>query len=215
MQTFQIPHFGYDDEISMNALSELREVLKPIAEANNVKLSYMPLMIKAASMALQQYPILNSSLSPDESEIIYHGDHNIGVAMDTDKGLVVPNVKGVQNLTIFEVARELNRLQSEGSSGNVSANDLEGTTFTLSNIGAIGGTYMSPVIATPQVAIGAVGKIQTLPRFDSEGNVVAEKIMAVSWAGDHRIIDGATMANFSNSWKAMLEEPGTMLVNMK
>ena len=215
-ESLKIPHFGYSDEISMTNLDELRRELKVVGEQYGVKMSYMPLMIKAASLALSEFPVINASLSDDESEIIYKGDHNIGVAMDTEKGLVVPNIKGVENLSILEIAGELNRLQADGQGGaGIAGKDLEGTTFTLSNIGAIGGTYMGPVIAKPQVAIGALGKIQTLPRFDDEGEVVAEKIMAVSWAGDHRIVDGATMARFSNRWKGMLEKPGIMVATMK
>jgi 2-oxoisovalerate dehydrogenase E2 component (dihydrolipoyl transacylase) len=215
-ESLKIPHFGYSDEVSMRKLDALRKELKVIGEQYGVKMSYMPMMIKAASIALTEFPILNSSLSDDESEIIYKGDHNIGVAMDTEKGLVVPNIKGVQNLSVLEIAGELNRLQAEGQGGaGIASKDLEGTTFTLSNIGAIGGTYMGPVIAKPQVAIGALGKIQTLPRFDEDGGVVAEKIMAVSWAGDHRIVDGATMARFSNRWKEMLENPGLMVATLK
>ena len=167
-------------------------------------------------MALTKYPVLNSSLSPDGSEIIYHNAHNIGVAMDTPRGLVVPNIKSVQSLSVLDIARELNRLQADGQGGSgLKEDDLKGTTFTLSNIGAIGGTYMQPVITSPTVAIGALGKVQTLPRFDDDMNVTAAKIMEVSWAGDHRVVDGATMARFSNEWKAMLENPGWMVAGMR
>lgn len=241
-ESLKIPHFGYSDEISMNALHTLRNSLKPFAESQGVKLSYMPIMIKAASIALMEYPIINSSLSEDEKEIVYHNAHNIGVAMDTPRGLVVPNIKvrkkkpyneytsssnpksnttpthfqSVQTLSVIDIARELQRLQLDGQTGSgIKEADLKGSTFTLSNIGAIGGTYMSPVISKPQVAIGALGKIQTLPRFDSNGEVVAAKIMEVSWAGDHRTVDGATMARFSNLWKDMLENPSLLMANMK
>ena len=210
-----IPHFGYQDEIELNNLADLRQVLKPIGEANGVKISYMPLMIKAASLALNEFPILNSSISSDETEIKYHGDHNIGIAMDTPRGLIVPNIKGCQHLSVLEIASELNRLQAQGAESKIPDGDLTGTTFSLSNIGAIGGTYMGPVIAAPQVAIGALGKIQTLPRFGEGGEVVASKIMNVSWAGDHRVVDGATMAKFSNLWKLYLENPAVMVASMK
>ena len=211
----KIPHFGYNDEIRLNDLADLRKSLKPLAESQGVKLSYMPLFIKAASLALHSYPVLNASISADETEIHYHGSHNIGVAMDTEKGLVVPNIKNCQNLSVFEIAAELNRLQFDGQNGGIKTGDLGGTTFTLSNIGAIGGTYMVPVIAAPQVAIGALGKLQELPRFGADGEVERALMMAVSWAGDHRIVDGATMARFSNEWKAYLETPGSMVAKMR
>lgn len=91
---------------------------------------------------------------------------------------------------------------------------LDASFCSISNIGSIGGTYMGPVIMAPQVAIGAVGKIQTLPRFDDDGNVTPARLMNVSWSGDHRVIDGATMARFSNQWKTYLETPVSMLTEM-
>ncbi|GMI37241.1 hypothetical protein TeGR_g1856 [Tetraparma gracilis] len=213
--SLSIPHFGYNDEIRLNSLSELRKALKPAAEERGVRMSYMPLFIKAASVALRSYPVVNSSVSADEKEIIYHGSHNVGVAMDTAQGLVVPNIKNCQNLSVFEIAAELNRLQHDGATSGIKAEDLAGTTFTLSNIGAIGGTTMVPVIAAPQVAIGALGKIQTLPRFGPGGEVERAMIMDISWAGDHRVVDGATMARFSNLWKDMLENPATMIAGLR
>jgi len=211
----QIPHFGYSDEIVVDQLVKLREELKPISESRGVKLSYMPFILKAISLALKSYPVLNSSVSDDLSKLIYKASHNLGVAMDTPNGLIVPNIKNVQLLTIFEIAQELNRLQSLGKAGRLGKEDLTGGTFTLSNIGVIGGTYAKPVLMPPEVAIGALGKIQKLPRFDERGNVVPTHIMIASWSADHRVIDGATMANFSNLWKNYLENPKSMLMDMQ
>lgn len=135
--------------------------------------------------------------------------------MDTEQGLIVPNVKNVQVCSVFEIASELNRLQALGSAGQLGTNDLTGGTFTLSNIGTIGGTYAKPVIVPPEVAIGALGKIQILPRFNGKGEVFKAQIMNVSWSADHRIIDGATMARFSNLWKSYLENPASMLLDLK
>ena len=143
------------------------------------------------------------------------GSHNIGIAMDTPAGLIVPNIKNVQDLSILEIARELNSLQQLGSAGKLEKKHLEGGTFTLSNVGAIGGTYASPILFLPQVAIGALGKIQTLPRFDAKGQVYAAHIIPLSWSADHRVIDGATMARFSNTMKTFVEQPNAMLLSMK
>lgn len=224
----QIPHFGYKEEVVVDKLVQLREQLKPLAAAQGVKLSYLPIIVKATSMALKKYPVLNSSISPDETELIYHADHNIGVAMDTARGLLVPNIKAVQNKSVFEIAAEINALQELGKKSGFSEAHLTGGTFTLSNIGSIGGTYANPVIMTPQVAIGALGKFQVLPRFvdangdaldaasyDSSAAVKAVRIMNVSWSGDHRVIDGATIARFSNLWKQYLENPASMISEMK
>ena len=141
--------------------------------------------------------------------------HNIGLAMDTPRGLLVPNVKNCEQRSILDIAYEINRLQALGTANKLGEEELTGGTFTLSNIGSIGGTYASPVILAPQVAIGALGKIRRVPRFDENDNVVAANMMSVSWSADHRVIDGATMARFSNLWKDMLENPETMLVNLK
>ncbi|XP_030582928.1 lipoamide acyltransferase component of branched-chain alpha-keto acid dehydrogenase complex, mitochondrial isoform X1 [Archocentrus centrarchus] len=211
----KIPHFGYCDEVDLSRLVALRSELKPIADSRGVKLSYMPFFIKAASLGLLHFPILNASVDEGCQNITYKASHNIGLAMDTGQGLLVPNVKNVQFLSVFEIAQELNRLQTLGASGQLGTADLTGGTFTLSNIGSIGGTYAKPVILPPEVAIGALGKIQVLPRFDVGGQVVPAHIMKVSWSADHRIIDGATMCRFSNLWREYLENPASMVLDLK
>jgi 2-oxoisovalerate dehydrogenase E2 component (dihydrolipoyl transacylase) len=154
-QSLTIPHFVYADEFEMSTASQVRrqinDTLAKQQQQPTKKLSYMPLVLKAASLALSEFPILNSSLSPDLSQIVYHGSHNIGVAMDTPAGLLVPNIKNVQALSLQEISDELHRLQEAGTAGKLSQEDQQGTTFSLSNIGAIGGTYAVPVIASPQV----------------------------------------------------------------
>ncbi|CAI5745068.1 unnamed protein product [Peronospora destructor] len=210
----QIPHFGYADEIRMDALYELRKELKPLAESRGVKLSFMPFIIKAASLALKRYPMLNATVNESETELTLVASHNISVAMDTPTGLIVPNVKNVQAKSVIEIAEDLNRLQQLAVVGKLAPSDLGGGTFSISNIGSIGGTYMSPVLMVPQVVIGAIGLIQKLPRYDADGNVKPVRLMNVSWSGDHRLIDGATMARFSNQWKGYLETPVSMLTEM-
>ncbi|XP_053179106.1 lipoamide acyltransferase component of branched-chain alpha-keto acid dehydrogenase complex, mitochondrial [Scomber japonicus] len=211
----KIPHFGYCDEVDLSRLVALRSELKAVAAGRGVALSYMPFFIKAASLGLLHFPILNASLDDSVQNITYKASHNIGLAMDTAQGLLVPNVKNVQLLSVFEIAQELNRLQALGTAGQLGTSDLSGGTFSLSNIGSIGGTYAKPVILPPEVAIGALGKIQILPRFDAGGHVVRAHIMNVSWSADHRIIDGATMCRFSNLWKEYLENPASMVLDLK
>ena len=177
-----------------------------------MKLSYLPLLLKAASLALERYPELNAHVTdPECGEVIRKGSHNIGVAMDTPRGLLVPVVHGVNDMSITDIAQRLMELQDLGLRNKLGEGELTGGTFTLSNIGAIGGTYAKPVLMMPQVVIGALGKIQTLPRFDEDGAVFPAKLMNVSWAGDHRVLDGATMARFSNAMKEYVEVPSTML----
>jgi 2-oxoisovalerate dehydrogenase E2 component (dihydrolipoyl transacylase) len=126
----------------------------------------------------------------------------------------VPNIKNVQQLGVLDVAREVMRLTLAARSGKINTQELTGGTITISNIGALGGTAATPIINKPGVAIVALGKIQTLPRFDEQGAVVARKIMTVSWSGDHRVIDGGTIARFNNLWTRYLEDPSIMFVAM-
>ncbi|GAB3017001.1 dihydrolipoyllysine-residue acetyltransferase [Bowmanella dokdonensis] len=212
---FSIPHFSVSDEIEMDALMAARSQLKPEFEKKGVKLSFMPFIIKALSLALKQFPIVNSQVNEDCTELTYFDDHNIGMAVDSKIGLLVPNIKGVQNLSLFEVAREANRLVELAREGRLPNSDLKGGTISISNVGVIGGTVAVPVINKPESAIVALGKIQRLPRFDENDNVKAVNIMHISWSGDHRIIDGATMVRFSNLWKSYLENPLGMLSEMK
>ncbi|KAK7162674.1 hypothetical protein R3I93_006880 [Phoxinus phoxinus] len=209
------PHFGYCDEVDLTQLVRLRSELKDLAESRGVKLSYMPFFIKAASLGLLQFPVLNASVDESCQNITFKASHNIGLAMDTPQGLLVPNVKSVQALSVFDIAVELKRLQALGSAGQLGTADLTGGTFTLSNIGSIGGTYAKPVILPPEVAIGALGKIQVLPRFISRDEIAKAYIMNVSWSADHRVIDGATMSRFSNLWRSFLENPAAMVLDLK
>ncbi|EDS27499.1 dihydrolipoamide branched chain transacylase E2 [Culex quinquefasciatus] len=215
VEALKIPHFAYSDEIDVSKLVQVREDLKKEALAQGVKLTYMPFFVKAASNALKQFPILNSSFCEATESLIYKSYHNISIAMHTPQGLVVPNVKNVDQKSILEIAADLNALQERGAKNALLPEDFANGTFSLSNIGIIGGTYTHPCIMAPQVAIGAIGKTKLLPRFDASGAVVAAHIMNVSWSADHRVIDGVTMASFSNAWKALLENPQLFLLSAK
>jgi 2-oxoisovalerate dehydrogenase E2 component (dihydrolipoyl transacylase) len=209
-----IPHFIFSEEIDVTDLLALRQQLKPVAEARGTRLTLMPFIMKAMALAVQEFPILNSQINDDVTEIHYLPHCNIGMAVDGKTGLVVPNVKGVEQLTLLEVADEVARLTESAREGRVNQEDLKGGTITISNIGALGGTYAAPIINAPEVAIVALGRTQKLPRFDSQGQVVERAIMTISWAGDHRIIDGGTITRFNNLWKSYLEAPQTMLLHL-
>uniref|UniRef100_A0A6B2LGN3 2-oxoacid dehydrogenase acyltransferase catalytic domain-containing protein n=1 Tax=Arcella intermedia TaxID=1963864 RepID=A0A6B2LGN3_9EUKA len=215
-QSLSIPHLGYCDELHMDKLIHFRNSLKPTADARGLKkLSYMPFIIKAISLALKKYPVINSRINPDLTEISLLASHNIAIAVATPFGLAVPNIKNVQDLSIFEVAEQLGMVIEKANANKLAPADLAGSTFTLSNIGAIGGTYASPVLVPPQVCIGALGKVQKLPRFAPNGEVVPVQIMNISWSADHRVVDGAAIANFSNLFKHYIEEPMSMLLDTK
>ncbi len=210
-----IPHFTYVDEVDMTALIALRQQLKEKYEPQGIRFTLMPLLMKALSLALTDFPIINSRPNEDCTELHYIASHNIGMAVDSKVGLLVPNVKHVEQRSLLELAEELNRLTAAAREGRLAPADLANGTVTISNVGAIGGTAATPIINKPQVAIVALGKVQSLPRFDADGQVRARQLMNVSWSGDHRVIDGATMARFNNRWKEFLEDPATMLMAMR
>ena len=212
---YTIPHFTVSDELVMDNLMALRKLLKPEFEAKNVKLSFMPFFVKAMSLALNEFPVINSQLNEDATEISYFADHNIGFAVDSKIGLLVPNIKRVQDLSLLDIAVQMQDIIEQARAGRVAGEHLKGGTISISNIGAIGGITAMPVINKPEAAIVALGKTQKLPRFDDEGNVSAQNIMAVNWSGDHRIIDGATMVRFNNLWMSYLTQPEKMLMHLK
>ncbi|GGX78331.1 dihydrolipoamide acetyltransferase component of pyruvate dehydrogenase complex [Litchfieldella qijiaojingensis] len=209
-----IPHFTYGDEIDVTELLALRERLKDEAQAQGTRLTLMPFFMKAVALAVREFPILNSRINDEVTEIHYQPHCNIGMAVDGRGGLIVPNVKSVERLSLLEIAAEVARLTEAAREGRVGQADLKDGTISISNIGALGGTYASPIINAPEVAIVALGRVQRLPRFDDHGGVIERAIMTVSWAGDHRIIDGGTIARFCNRWKGYLESPQSMLLQM-
>ncbi|WP_019029909.1 dihydrolipoyllysine-residue acetyltransferase [Colwellia piezophila] len=209
-----IPHFTYCEEIDLTELIALRGELKEVYAKQDIKLTMMPFFMKAMSLAIKEYPLVNSKVNEDCTELTYFDDHNIGMAVDSKVGLLVPNIKYVQTKSILELANDIMRLTNDARSGRVASEDLKGGTITISNIGAIGGTVATPIINKPEVAIVALGKLQKLPRYNDQGEVEARSIMQVSWSGDHRVIDGGTIARFCNLWKSFLEKPSHMLVHM-
>ncbi|SFX48413.1 2-oxo acid dehydrogenase subunit E2 [Marinospirillum alkaliphilum] len=210
-----IPHFTYAEELDVTELEALRLQLRPEFEKDGLRLSLMPFMMKAIALAVQQYPLLNSRVNAECTEITYLADVNIGMAADTPMGLLVPNVKQVQHKSLKELAAEINRLTDAARQGKLPPDSMKGGSISISNIGVIGGTVATPIINKPEVAIVALGRIQQLPRFNSKGEVEARQILNVSWSGDHRVIDGATMARFCNLWKSYLEQPARMLVDLR
>lgn len=209
-----IPHFTYAEDFDLTELRALHKRLKAKYAEKGVKLTLMPFFIKALSLAMKEFPIMNAQLNKEANEITYFDDHNIGMAVATKIGLMVPNIKQVNQKSLLEVAEEVTRLTNASREGKVAQADMKGGTITISNIGVVGGTVTTPIINMPEAAIVALGRVQQLPRFDEAGQVVARDIMTASWSGDHRIIDGATIANFNKRWQEFLEDPTTMLVEM-
>jgi 2-oxoisovalerate dehydrogenase E2 component (dihydrolipoyl transacylase) len=229
-RSLTIPHFLYADEVDFTSLVELRARLNRVISASPdlllqesgvSKLSYLPFIIKAVSLALYQYPVLNARVDADASNpsakpsLVMRSQHNIGVAMDTPSGLLVPVIKDVGARNILSIAAELARLQKLAHAGKLSAADMAGGTITVSNIGNIGGTYVSPVIVEREVAILGVGRMRAVPAFDDDGAVVKKHITNFSWSADHRVIDGATMARAAEVVRRVVQEPDVMVMHLR
>ncbi|KAL8635355.1 MAG: hypothetical protein Q9228_007144 [Teloschistes exilis] len=221
-RSLSIPHFLYADELDITALSRLRITLNDNnnKQKEHPKLSYLPFIIKALALALHRYPILNAridtSTSSSQPRLIMRSQINIGVAMDTPQGLIVPNIKSAPSLSILEIAAEIARLSALARAGKLSPQDLTGGTFTVSNIGSIGGTYVAPIIASgTEVGILGLGRARTVAGFDGEGKVVRKEVMHMGWSADHRVVDGATVARCAEEVRGWVEKPEGMVVSLR
>ncbi|MCD9559381.1 Bce2p [Datura stramonium] len=211
----KIPHFYYVEEMNCDALVELKKSFQNEDSDPKIKYTFLPVLVKSLSMALTAHPMLNSRFNEESYEVILKGSHNIGIAMATPNGLVVPNIKNVQSLSILEITKELSRLQNIAKINKLSPNDISGGTITLSNIGGIGGKFGSPLINSPEVAIIGMGRIQKIPRFAEDGNVYPASVMTINVGADHRVLDGATVARFCNDWKKFVEKPDLLLLHTR
>lgn len=205
-ESLKIPHFGYSDEYRMDNIVKVRQEYN---EMSNSKISIMPFVIKAVGMALKDFPKLNSHYV--DGKLLCSSVINLGIAMDTPQGLVVPVIKDVTRIgSIEKIAEKMSDLTDRARRNKLSREDFEGATLTVSNIGTIGGTYASPVIVPPQVCIVAIGKMRTNAIFNENGAIEPQKLACFSWSADHRVIDGATMARFSNRVKELIENPSNL-----
>ncbi len=205
------PHFAYVEEVDMSRLVAMREDLLPLAEAQGVRLSYLPFLIKAVVAGLQQFPMLNAQLDEEKNEIVYKGAYHIGVAVATDQGLIVPVVKHADQKSLFAIAREISELAAKARQGKLALDDLKGGTFTLTSIGSIGGMFSVPIINHPEVAIMGINKIEKRPVV-RDGQIVIRDMMYLSISCDHRVVDGAEAALFVKAVMEQLESPARLFV---
>ncbi|KAJ5570151.1 uncharacterized protein N7459_009581 [Penicillium hispanicum] len=216
-KSLNTPHLLYADELNAGDIASIRKKLAGDAR-DPKKITFLPFIVKAVSLALNDFPILNARVdtsTPDKPQLIMRAKHNIGIAMDTPAGLVVPNIKDVASRTIFDIASEIARLGALGKAGKLTSAELNGGTITVSNIGNIGGTYVAPVIVPTEVAILGVGRTRSVPIFNEAGQVARGEMVNFSWSADHRVIDGATMARMGNRVRDLIESPELMLLNMR
>lgn len=199
-------HFTYVEEVDMSEVVKLRAESLDEAKRRDIKLTYLPFIMKALIPALKEFPFLNSSLDDDKQEIILKGDYNIGVATDTPNGLMVPVIKSVDSKNIWELAAEIHDLTDRARTGKASLDDLKGGTFTVTNAGSIGGVFTAPVINHPEVAILGVNSIRKRPVVKDD-QIVIRDMMYLSMSVDHRVVDGADAARFMNRLVYFLSEP--------
>ncbi|HHT9133492.1 MAG TPA: dihydrolipoamide acetyltransferase family protein [Candidatus Avalokitesvara rifleensis] len=205
----------HHDDADVTHLVEVRERHKEYAKGQGIKLTYIPFVIKTVIEGLQRYPYLNSTLESvgDEEYIILKKYFNIGVAVDTPDGVIVPVIKGADQKTVLDIAKEAEGLAEKARERKIDLADLKGSTFTITNVGFIGGTYFTPIPNHPEVAVLGLGRIEERPVVRG-GKVVVRKVMPLSLTFDHRVVDGADAARFVNAVKEYLEDPDLFLVEL-
>ncbi|WP_134700327.1 dihydrolipoamide acetyltransferase family protein [Ammoniphilus sp. YIM 78166] len=207
------PHVTIMDEVDVSKLVAFRQRMKPVAEKKQIKVTYLPFIVKAVLGALKAYPALNASIDDAKGEILYKKFYNIGIATDTDNGLMVPVITEADRRSIWDISTAISGLAAKARDGKLAPQDMKNGTFTITNIGSAGGQFFTPVINYPEVAILGVGRISEKP-IVKDGLVQAAPMMALSLSFDHRLIDGVTAQQFVNFLKQVLEDPELMLMEV-
>jgi pyruvate dehydrogenase E2 component (dihydrolipoamide acetyltransferase) len=210
-----IPHFTLMEEAIVTELVKVRDQVKSFAEEQNVKITYLPFVMKALIATVREFPVFNASIDDEKQEIVYKKYFNIGFAADTPNGLVVPVIKGVDAKNIIELSNEISDLSKRARDGKLKPEEMKGATITITNIGSIGGTYATPIINHPEVAILGMYKIVDKVVAKGDGQFGVEKAMNFTITADHRLIDGAVAARFLKAFTDRISQPNRMLIELK
>ncbi|NHN60750.1 MULTISPECIES: 2-oxo acid dehydrogenase subunit E2 [Halorussus] len=208
---YTAPHVTHHDTAVVDDLVDTRERLKPEAEERGIRLTYMPFVMKAAVAALKQHPKLNAELDEEAGEILRKNYYNVGVAAATDAGLMVPVVEDVDRKGLLQISSEVNEVVQKARDRSISRDELQGSTFSVTNFGAVGGEYATPILNYPEAAILGIGKLEQRPVVE-DGEVVAKHTLPISLTIDHRIVDGADAAAFANTFIEYVENPELLLL---
>ena len=208
---FTIPHTTAMDEMDITRLDEFRKKYKEVLKEEDINLTYLPFIIKAVIAALKQFPEFNSSLDMEKEELILKYFYNIGIATDTERGLMVPVIKDADKLSIVELAKAVADISTRSKDNKIHLNELKGSTFSITNYGSIGGYFGIPIINYPEAAILGLGRIVKKP-IVKDDEIVAAKVLPLSLSYDHRSIDGASGARFLNLLKELLSDPEMLLL---
>jgi len=207
------PHFTYVEEVDCTRLVALRTELKVLAAERGIKLTYIPMFMKACSVVMREFPNVNANMDEEAFELVVKGDHNFGISCDTPNGLFVPVIKNVEQKSILHIAAEMNDLVARTRAGKASLDELRGGTFTLTSVGSIGGVFATPILNVPEVAILGVNAIRD-KAVVVDGDIVIRKMMYLSPSFDHRVIDGAVGARFVAALKRVIEAPESLLLDL-
>lgn len=208
-----IPHVTHFDEADVTELLEVVERERPLAESRSIKLTILSFLAKSAATALREYPMMNSSLDEETGELVLKEYIHIGMATDTEAGLMVPVIRDVDRKSIMQIAAELQELSRKARDRTIDLEDLRGGSFTITNVGAIGGNWATPIILHPQVAILCSMRAKPKPVV-RDGEIVVRTIMPLTLSFDHRVLDGASAGRFTNRVSELLGDPMRMLVDM-
>ena len=208
-----VPHFTLMDEANVTQLINLRTELKPQAEKMGVKITYLPFVMKALIATVREFPKFNGMIDDAAQEIVYKKYFNVGFAADTPNGLLVPVIKNADQKTIYQLSNEIVDLATRARAGKLALDEMKGACFTITNIGSVGGTYATPIINHPEVAIFGMYKIQERPIIN-DGELDVASFMNFTVTCDHRLIDGAEAARFLSAFISRIESPGRLMMDM-
>lgn len=206
------PHVTLFDEVDVTDLMSHRKKFKDIAAEQDIKLTFLAYVVKAVAVVQRKFPLLNASIDDATDEIIHKHFINVGIAVDTDAGLYVPNIKNTDQKSIFQIAKEISELATLANEGNLKGPDMREGTVSVSNIGSARGLWFTPIINYPEVGIFGIGRIDTKPVVLKDGSIGVGNMMALSLSFDHRIIDGMTAQLAVNELKRLLNNPELLLM---
>lgn len=207
----RIPHFAYFETMDATRLVQMRERSKAAAMQENIKLTYMPFFIRALSLCLKEFPLVNASIDDETHEIVFHKQQNVGIAIKTPLGLTAPVLKGVQQMTFHEIIKAYDTLMQKGKTNKLGPQEMKGSTVTISNFGTEGrGEWATPIINYPEACILGLARIRKTPAVKNDTLVIRESLN-LSWCFDHRLIDGDLAAAFSACFIHYLENPASIL----
>ncbi|MBN8505190.1 MAG: 2-oxo acid dehydrogenase subunit E2, partial [Burkholderiales bacterium] len=208
----QIPHFSYVEEVDVTELEQLRQRLNQQHGQARAKLTLLPFLARAIVIAVRDFPQVNARFDDEASVVTRHGAVHIGMATQTEGGLMVPVIRHAETLDPWACAAEIARLAELAREGKASRDELSGSTITITSLGPLGGIVTTPVINHPEVAIVGVNRIVERPMFDRDGRVVPRLLMNLSSSFDHRVVDGMDAALFVQRLRALLETPATLFI---